>query len=35
MRALETIGFSLAVIVIFAGTLLFLIGGLNYRHREK
>ncbi len=34
MRALETIGFSLAVIIIVVALLLFLMGGPNYpRHR--
>lgn len=34
MRALETIGFSLLVIAFTVGTLLFMMGGLNYRHHR-
>lgn len=34
MRALETIGFSLAVIIITVGLLLFLMGGPHYGHKE-
>lgn len=35
MRALETIGFSLAVIAICVGTLLVLIGGTKYQHSDR
>jgi hypothetical protein len=31
MVVLEIVGFSLAVMAICAGLLLFLVGGLNYR----
>ncbi len=33
MRALETIGFSLAVIAITVGLVLFLMGGPTYRRK--
>ena len=39
MKALEVILFSLAVIGIFAGTVIFMMGGLSYRskgaHRRR
>lgn len=34
MKALETIGFSLAVIVIWVALLFFMIGGPNYPKRR-
>ncbi|SEG83428.1 hypothetical protein SAMN05216223_11476 [Actinacidiphila yanglinensis] len=34
MRALETIGFSLLVIAICIGTLLFLMGGTHYQRKK-
>ncbi len=34
MRALETIGFSLLVIAISVGLLLFCMGGPHYRHKD-
>ena len=34
MVVLEMLGFALAVIVIFAGLVYFLIGGLNYRRQQ-
>ncbi len=33
VKVLEIILFSLAVIAIFAGTVIFLIGGLSYRSK--
>ena len=33
MRALETIGYSLLVIAIMVGLLLFLMGGPTYRNK--
>ncbi|WP_327289730.1 hypothetical protein [Streptomyces sp. NBC_01198] len=35
MRALETIGVSLAVIAFTVATLLFMMGGLKYQHIEE
>jgi hypothetical protein len=34
MVVLEMLGFSLAVIAIFAGLVYFLLGGLNYRKQH-
>lgn len=34
MRALETIGFSLVVIIFTVGLLLFLMGGPSYRRKD-